>query len=159
MYDIKYVNLVQTHNDGTFHFHLLLYWNKNYPKDSFEVIEKMWQHGHAFHRPIRHNEDILFIAVYFVDGLTTAQGNKKKTDIAKSKKEKGAIKQARLEDIPAYSRIISHSKGMEKAKKESMTYAEAIDKVDSKNGIDFGVFEKTYKNGTFIQQLYEYYAF
>ncbi|MGN0443880.1 MAG: hypothetical protein ACI4F5_04605 [Acutalibacteraceae bacterium] len=157
-YKINYVRLNQTHFDGSFHFHILLYWNQEYPDYSVDIIKDLWKYGECYFKPIKHNEDILFIAAYFVDGLTAEQGEKRKSDIAKSNDEKGAIKQARLEDIPAYSRIISHSNEMKKAVISTMSYKDASEMIKSGKMIDSGIFEKKYKNGVYIKQLYEYYS-
>lgn len=153
---VKYVNLTEKHYNGSIHFHALLYWDKPYPKEFANNLKKHWKKGDSLHKPIRCNQDILFLAAYFVNGFTADKGNFEKNDIATNNDEKWAIKNARLEDYPAYSRVIKHSIGMEKGIKFEMPHGEAIEKYGYNGCFSKGEIEKKLDD-VYIRQCYEYY--
>ena len=104
---VKYVVVQEEHYDGGLHFHCLLYWDKEYPMDMVKNLPSHWHKGDAVHKPIKDNKDILFIASYLVSGYYNTAKKAKKTDIAKSKEDKAAIKNVRLENtIIRYSLLV-----------------------------------------------------
>lgn len=154
---VKYFVVQEEHYDGGFHFHCLLYWDKEYPIDMIKNLSSHWHKGDAVHKPIKDNKDILFIASYLVSGYYNNGKKAKKTDIAKSKEEKAAIKNVRLENMPAYYHAVKHSKNLLKPLKDEMTYAEAKSIYGFTEAFDERSFEKNIKGYT-IKNEYEYYV-
>ncbi len=153
---MQYVVVQEEHYDSAFHFHCVFYWEKEYPQDMVKNLDNLWSKGVAVHRPIKDNSDILFIAAYLVSGFFDNGKKADKNDIAKVKDEKAAIKNARLENLPAYKRAVKHSKNMFVPIKDEMLYAEARDVYKFAECFNERTFEKKI-NGYKITNEYEYY--
>lgn len=153
---MKYVILTELHHTGSIHFHLLLYCENPYTRKFVRHLKSSWKKGEAFCRKIKNNEDILYLAAYFVYGFTAKSDGFDKYDLAIAKAEKRAIKSARLEEYPIYSRVIKHSKNMKKGKKYEMTYSEAKEKYGCNSCFHSGEYEKKMSE-IYIRQFYEYY--
>ena len=153
---IKYFVVEEEHYDSSIHFHCLIYWENDYPVEMINKLSKHWSKGDAYNKPIKENRDILYIASYLVSGCYNNGKKVKKNDIAKAKDEKAAIKNVRLENVPAYYHHIKHSKNMLKPLKEEMTYEKAFELYDFEKPFDERTFEKEF--GDFkITNEYEYY--
>ena len=154
---VKYFVVQEEHYDGGLHFHCLLYWDKDYPIDMIDNLSSHWHRGDAYHKPIKENRDILFIASYLVSGYYNNGKEAKKTDIAKTKDEKAAIKNVRLENMPAYYHAVKHSKNLLKPLKYELLYEEAKDIYGLTQAFDERSFSKNI-NGYTINNEYEYYV-
>ena len=153
---IKYFVVEEEHYDSSIHFHCLIYWDKDYPIEMINNLSKHWGKGDTYHKPIKDNRDILYIASYLVSGCYNNGKKAKKNDIATTKEEKAAIKNVRLENVPAYYHHIKHSKNMLKPLKEEMTYERAFELHGLEKPFDERTFEKEF-NGIKIRNEYEYY--
>ena len=154
--NMKYFVVEEEHYDSSIHFHCLLYWDKDYPVEMVNNLNKHWSKGFAYHKPIKEDKDILYIASYLVSGCYNNGKKAKKSDIAKTKEEKAAIKSVRLENVPAYYHNIKHSKNMLTPLKDEMTYEQAYELYDFDKPFDERTFEKEF-NGIRIRNEYEYY--
>ena len=84
-------------------------------------------------------------------------GKANKNDIAKTKDEKAAIKNVRLENLPAYYRTAKHSKNMLTPIKDTMYFEDAVRRHNLEEAFSERTFEKTIK-GVHIKNEYNYYV-
>lgn len=155
--EVQYIVIQEEHYDSSLHFHCILYWDKHYPKDMVKNLSDLWDKGSAIHKPIRENKDILFIAAYLTSGFFDKCKKANKYDIAKTKDEKAAIKNVRLENLPAYYRAAKHSKNMLTPIKDTMYFEDAVRRHNLEEAFSERTFEKTIK-GVHIKNEYNYYV-
>lgn len=153
---MKYFVVQEEHYDRGIHFHCLLYWDKDYPVEMIDKLSSHWSKGSVVHKPIKDNKDILYISSYLVSGHFSKSEKVNNNDIAETNDEKAAIKNVRLDNVPAYYRNIKHSLNMLKPIKEEMTYERAKELYSFDKLIDERTFEKEFK-GFHIRNEYEYY--
>lgn len=154
---MQYFFIQEQHYNDSLHFHCLFYWDKEYPSDMVKNLSTLWEKGTSIHKPIKENKDILYIATYLVSGHFAKDKKANKNDFAQSSDDKGAIKNVRLDNLPAYYRDIKHSKNMLKPIKDEMLYSDVKDIYGFAEPFTERSFEKTL-NGFTVKNEYEYYA-
>lgn len=124
---MKYIYATELGHDLSYHVHCIIFWEDKSPKD----IGSFWNNGTTYSKPIKKDEDFLYIVRYLTGyNRETTEDERKELlpdmtdeEIARknyfkgytSMAEKKIIKSERLKKMPANIQLFPHSRGMKKA--------------------------------------------
>ncbi len=164
-FEIKYSVAIEIGADRSYHCHFLMYFDKTAPN----IKKELWTKGEAYITQIKKNEDIKNIVAYLTSHLCDMSEEEYKLafptrdvdKIATYKcvdgdfNKKKCVKNARLELYPQNFRMIRHSKGLKRAKKEYKTYKEALEeiKINGDIPINFAENDKSFGNVSVYQEF------
>lgn len=163
---IDYINVLEPHDTGNFHMHVLMRFNdleSVYIKNS--DLAEIWGNGFVTIQSLKGVDNIgAYLSAYLADiemPEDTAKNLEGHTDLVEKEvagQKKKFLKGARLKYYPTGVNIYRKSKGIVEAEKEKMTYKTAQKKLGAvtpnfKYGVELIDNEKDFRN-TLIKEQY-----